>query len=572
MLLPLLYLSGLSLLAGAAAQVVFTQSSEVNISSCPITYYNRRTRNSVCVFDGTCAVTGPTVVDFDGQVYSVPDRCAYSLLTTPAVPGFLLLGSFLERRRKDDTATGWLSKTGVTATLSRSNGTVSVFDGNAAQIKLNVKLPDHSVSSCEMQYNDTADSTINCTRANERCRPEGSGCPALPPEAQPYELDCQLLKAYPRACSLLNTTVRGWSLRTGCSPETFCQDQTCSATKFCAERFAGGETSCFCWAILASDHSSLGTTAVCGLDSASVTVVGCLLDEMGIDYSALHLNDQTCRGVRDNQTNMVTSSFDSSNTCGVVSTDRGSQVIYTNTIVMQNSSDLIARQDQLYINFSCFHTQPDIKTMSFRIKDNSVVVHVASGAWEYNLTMRAYTDADCTQPVESSTELQPNQRIWVVLETEELDDSLVVLVTDSCWVTDEPSPNETLRYELIEGSCANPTDKTVEVEGNGLGLSNHFSFNMFQFSGHTGDVYLRCQEHLCATNSCAPVRLAGEWQCTVTFKFSGDRFISITFICWFEHGVILLGVVLPTDYFKLFVSFESFARCFSTSTEDGGCS
>uniref|UniRef100_A0A3Q3IYC1 ZP domain-containing protein n=1 Tax=Monopterus albus TaxID=43700 RepID=A0A3Q3IYC1_MONAL len=509
-----------------------------------------------CVFDGTCAVTGPTVVDFDGQVYSVPDRCAYSLLTTPAVPGFLLLGSFLERRRKDDTLHGEQihphNSKHLCVTLKwQMNFTYMTPLFTLTLTVLNSIRPF-------TQTHRTTWGSVCCPKTLQhmerriwasRCRPEGSGCPALPPEAQPYELDCQLLKAYPRACSLLNTTVRGWSLRTG-SPETFCQDQTCSATKFCAERFAGGETSCFCWAILASDHSSLGTTAVCGLDSASVTVVGCLLDEMGIDYSALHLNDQTCRGVRDNQTNMVTSSFDSSNTCGVVSTDRGSQVIYTNTIVMQNSSDLIARQDQLYINFSCFHTQPDIKTMSFRIKDKCVLALVFESVYTVKGALLS-----CTSRLDLWSRALNSSR-----------------TRGSGWCWRQRSWMTTLRYELIEGSCANPTDKTVEVEGNGLGLSNHFSFNMFQFSGHTGDVYLRCQEHLCATNSCAPVRLAGEWQCTVTFKFSGDRFISITFICWFEHGVILLGVVLPTDYFKLFVSFESFARCFSTSTEDGGCS
>lgn len=51
-----------------------------------------------------------------------------------------------------------------------------------------------------------------------------------------------------------------------------------------------------------------------------------------------------------------------------------SQIIYKNTIKTQNSSsDIITRQDQVSIDFSCVHTQPDIKTMAFRIRDRCVV-------------------------------------------------------------------------------------------------------------------------------------------------------------------------------------------------------
>lgn len=56
-------------------------------------------------------------------------------------------------------------------------------------------------------------------------------------------------------------------------------------------------------------------------------------------------------------------------------------------------------------------------------------------------------------------------------------------------------------------SCPNPADHTVQVEGNGLGLSNYFSFRVFQFSGVVGDVYLHCKLELCAKegNNCEPV-------------------------------------------------------------------
>lgn len=60
---------------------------------------------------------------------------------------------------------------------------------------------------------------------------------------------------------------------------------------------------------------------------------------------------------------------------------------------------------------------------------------------------------------------------------------------------------------LFLSSCPNPADETVKVEGNGLGTSNYFSFNMFQFSGTTGDVYLHCRLVLCVRqgDTCVPV-------------------------------------------------------------------
>ena len=45
------------------------------------------------------------------------------------------------------------------------------------------------------------------------------------------------------------------------------------------------------------------------------------------------------------------------------------------------------------------------------------------------------------------------------------------------------------------------------MEGNGLGTSNFFSFNMFEFSESSGDVYLHCKLLLCfkQEKSCVPV-------------------------------------------------------------------
>ncbi|CAI5660863.1 unnamed protein product [Oreochromis niloticus] len=560
----------------------------------------------------TCTVTGPTVINVHGQINSIQDRCAYSLFSTPSLQDFHVLGNFKDRRRTDvsfldsvtlrldghyihleqggrvqlDDSTLTLSsspqlvhgvqfskdQTGVTAKLSLSNLNISVFfDGDTAQIHLegpagssveglcgnssrslsDLRLSEYSSTSCEMQYSETADNTIDCTSVTERCNllkeaPFSSCNSDIDPE--PYitactdilckypavdGLNCQFLKAYARACSLHNHTLDGWTSKTGCSSEAFCQDRTCSDHEFCGEKTVGGDTRCFCRAIFASkyqENNSLGDPTVCLQNSASVTLVGCLLEDKGIDYSALHLNDPTCRGQVDELTHMVTFSFNSSNSCGTEVTTNNSQVIYKNTIMPQNSSsDIITRHDQVYIDFSCVQTQPDIKTATFRIRHSSVIHHITSGVWDYTLIMKAFTDAGRTQAVESNTEVQLNQKIWVELKTDGLDGDMVVMVTDSCWATDQPSPDSTPRYDLIINRCANPADQTVQVKENGLGTSNYFSFNMFEFTGGSGEVFLHCKLHVCPKqNNCVPTCPgAAHRRRYARSKYEGEAFISM---------------------------------------------
>lgn len=544
-----------------------------------------------CVLDGTCTVTGSTVIDLGGKVASVPDRCAYTLMSESGVQ---LLAVFQDRRRKDVSFLDHvilhldnpdvnihlgqggrvqlkdeelslsstplkrhgveLSKdqTGVTAKVVHSKYTTSIFfDGYTAQIHMtgpgrttlqglcgdssrtlsDMKVSEYSSSSCEKQYEEAPDSEIDCTTVTKRCNllkeaPFTSCHSHTNPE--PYitactntlckypavdGLNCQFLEAYARACSLHSKdTLKDWRSKASCpSPQAFCQDKFCSAHEFCAEDISGG-TSCYCRAIFGSKYRSTktyGDPTVCDQNSASLTLVGCLLEEKSIDYSVLHLNDPNCKGQRDSETHMVTFSFDSSNTCGTVVTASSKQVMYKNAIMTRDSSKdgPITRHDQVNIDFSCFYNQPDIKTMAFKIKDSSVVQEIVSGAWKYTLTMKAYTDAERTQAVESSTEIQLEETIWVELKTDGLDDKLVAVVTDSCWATNEASSSGSLRYDLIVKGCSNPSDQTVKVEANGLGTSNYFSFNMFQFSGKSGDVYLHCKLNLCVkkkNSTCAP--------------------------------------------------------------------
>ncbi len=76
-----------------------------------------------------CTVTGATVINFVGTVYTVPDRCGYSLMRPLSIPGFQVLGVFKERRRKD---TSFLDH--VIVQLDREGVQISLEQGGRVQV------------------------------------------------------------------------------------------------------------------------------------------------------------------------------------------------------------------------------------------------------------------------------------------------------------------------------------------------------------------------------------------------------------------------------------------------------
>lgn len=81
---------------------------------------------------------------------------------------------------------------------------------------------------------------------------------------------------------------------------------------------------------------------------------------------------------------------------------------------------------------------------------SAVRIEVKSGIWTYTLTMSAYTNAARTQLLDASnSKLHLNQKIWFEMKGEPLDESVVALVTHSCFATNDPSAESDLRYDLI---------------------------------------------------------------------------------------------------------------------------
>ncbi|XP_061646767.1 alpha-tectorin-like [Phyllopteryx taeniolatus] len=324
-------------------------------------------------------------------------------------------------------------------------------------------------------------------------------------------LQCQFFEAYAQVCKQqYDIDLGDWRSSVNCQKaadnQAYCQNHTCNANEFCGESGLR-KTSCLCRAIFAAEYKlkdTLGDPPTCQDGSASISLIGCLLEENDIDHSMLHLRDETCKGERDSETHLVTFSYNSSNTCGTEIQGNESFVVFKNRIGIDKPlNNSIITRNNFQFDFTCVYRQPDLKTLSFQVKSGSVTRQVVSQAQNYTLLMQAYVDSARTQLLEPGIELELNQQVWIQLTTDGLDGKAIKMVTQSCWVTKDSSPNDTLRYDLIVDGCPNLQDGTVDIEGNGLGKDNYFLFRMFQFL-NSRNFYLHCNVTLCAKPQCAP--------------------------------------------------------------------
>ncbi|XP_054642279.1 uncharacterized protein LOC129187269 [Dunckerocampus dactyliophorus] len=443
-------------------------------------------------------------------------------------------------------------QSGVTAKLSQSNYTLTVFfDGNMVQIHLKgdneaavhglcgnssvdfskERVSEHSITGCETQHKDGENSMMDCNSTTEWCQlmwqdpftqchvhidpePFISACISHLCRSPAVDgLKCHFMEAYTRACRQQgNVTVEDWRSTTECAagPEALCRDKFCSDHEFCGMSY-DGEAHCLCRALFASDYRAkdkFGEPAVCNHSSASVNMYCCLLLEKGIDYTRLHLNDESCKGDIDDKTHMVSFNFDRDRTCGAIIKANSSKITYKNVIMTPNISSVVTRYRNVHMDFSCHFDQPDLDGLAIKIKDSPVIKHFTSGEWDYTLTMTAYTNPGRTRPVQSSTGVLLNEKIWVEVKAYGLEGNAISVVTESCWATDQLSSNGSVRYDLITAGCPNPADSTIHMEGNGQGTSNYFSFNMFKFLGsEISEIFLHCRVDLCVQqgNSCIQV-------------------------------------------------------------------
>ncbi|KAK7909323.1 hypothetical protein WMY93_014007 [Mugilogobius chulae] len=437
--------------------------------------------NDACAVERLCSVIGSQLIDFGSATASIPDRCAYTLLEINR--GIKVVGVFKERRRKDtnlldhlvitsgsntillargtvkldgsvvdDLSTATfpsgitVTKTATEMTLTYTNELVLVFDGDS--VVFNVKDGSSLKTSTACFDITTLSAVKDASLSSQGCDTAQNQDADATIDKTTMDAQCDLLTS--SSFSECHALIAPAGYVTAC--KAFLGKYGSKDTTDCVFHQAYA-TMCGMAKVTVTDWR---TTAQCGSSAGQCLDTACVSHE----FCGLAGSEPKC---------LCRAIFKSKYTGNSVGD------------IQQNA--VITRHDQFEVDFSCYYSLPEVKNMALKIKSRTV-----------HRNRRKH-------------EILLDQTVWVELKADGLDENLVSIVTTGCWATSENNKDATLKYDLISTpGCPNTQDSSVKVDGNGLGTSMFFSFNMFQFTGKSTDVYLYCEVSLCAKSNtpCTP--------------------------------------------------------------------
>ncbi|XP_042345486.1 CUB and zona pellucida-like domain-containing protein 1 [Plectropomus leopardus] len=184
------------------------------------------------------------------------------------------------------------------------------------------------------------------------------------------------------------------------------------------------------------------------------------------------------------------------NTCGTIIEDDGENIIFRNEITSADPNEIISRDHDVEITFSCTYPKQNNLTLGFRHKNPYAFTERGFGAFSFEFEFfesqlfRTKVDAS-TYPVEVNLK----QMMFMQIEATSSIPNTELFV-ESCRATPYDNPNSRISYTIIEHGCA--TDSTVQIYPS---PKSQFRFGMeaFEFIGAHDEVYITCSVILCQT-------------------------------------------------------------------------
>ncbi|KAM9837942.1 alpha-tectorin-like [Aulostomus maculatus] len=319
---------------------------------------------------------------------------------------------------------------------------------------------------------------------------------------------CSAVSAYESTCSGLGLNIPEWRSALQCAESDPCEHLDCTEYEWCGEKHGG--YGCFCdERHHRTNNESYDSFISCEGSSGTISVSRCQLFEAGFPSSSLHLQDESCNGtLQDGR--LVFHFNNNSQLCGTILMSNGTHFMYKNTIQSDEDThdELINHQRSIHLSFSCEYSLTKAKSEALDINSVESVVkkHLPSGQGQYNIRMMSYQDSGFNSPLTSiSRGMALDQRLYIKVWTEGVDEPGSLTVLDSCWATPVNIANHPLRRELISEGCANPKDGSVEMIQNGISTTARFSFRLLTFPKYSS-IYLHCSVHHCLSshNNCSP--------------------------------------------------------------------
>ncbi|XP_029583170.1 uromodulin-like [Salmo trutta] len=243
---------------------------------------------------------------------------------------------------------------------------------------------------------------------------------------------------------------------------------------------------------------------VCGRSVLQVGLSRAHLEGAGLNATTAHLADRRCSAHEDRNGMVWYQVERREGHCGNTVKTNGTHAVYSNSILVY---PVDARNDSpLSFPFSCIYPLEIESSLDVPIRphlptDNAVV---AVGA-KARASMFLYRNSNYTEPYPAgqAVTLLVGSSLHVGVSVDESDPELFVVVLDDCFTTESPSPDNLLRYYIIQDSC--PSNRThVTVEESASSLQARFSAVLY---GGYRYVFLHCRLSLCNHRSspCSPV-------------------------------------------------------------------
>ncbi|CAK6978954.1 hypothetical protein L3Q82_008457%2C partial [Scomber scombrus] len=209
----------------------------------------------------------------------------------------------------------------------------------------------------------------------------------------------------------------------------------------------------------------------------------------------LHLNDPSCNlTTRSNSTHLV--AVMSLNTCGTTTEEDEDNIIFKNEITSADPSEIISRQHDVEIAFSCVYPKRSNMTLGFSHKNPYAFTEKGFGAFTFQFEffdsqrfMRQKNGS--TYPVE----VYLKQMIFMQMKATTSIPNTELFV-ESCKATPYDNPNYPISYTIIKNGCVR--DKTVQIYPSSR-LQFRFGMEAFEFIGAHEEVYITCSVMLCET-------------------------------------------------------------------------
>ncbi|XP_038618733.1 uromodulin-like [Tachyglossus aculeatus] len=274
-------------------------------------------------------------------------------------------------------------------------------------------------------------------------------------------------------------------------------------------KLLNGTWGCTCQeAFNSSDISSLQPRVTCGTNVIKVSLTRCQLEGLGFQKTITYLSDSSCVGFEEkgNRSLVSVETPVQNGTCGNVLKKNGTHAIYSNTLSVVN--EVIIRDTKLYVNFQCAYPLDMKVSLETANKPmvSSLNISVAD-AGEFTVRMALFKNPNFTVPIEGSMAVLPVEAtLYVGAILDEGDTSRFNLLMKNCYATPTNSSKDLLKHFIIQNSCPNLLDSTIQMEENGESPYGRFSIQMFQFAGNHDLVYLHCEIYLCdkLTEQCKP--------------------------------------------------------------------